>query len=323
MPKSTDALVKPFAYYNTGGLCKALYAPSSMEELAENIKEIKRQGLNVFLLGGGTNSLVMDEPWDGAVIVFKNLNKMVFRKNNVIAGAGVVNSDLAKACLDRGLSGVAWMYRLPGQLGGTVRMNARCYGGEISEVVTKVWAVTPAGEIKLHEDRAMFRGYKDTIFMENSEIIAQVEIELVPGERDEISTKMDFCEKDRESKGQFVYPTCGCVFKNDYEVGVPSGLLLDQSGVKSLKHKGTEINPFHANFVYNVSADSRAILETTIKMREMVYEKFGVWMEYEMEILGSIPKDLEVKLKGKREQKWKKNLGPIEALREKFKKGKR
>ncbi len=320
MPKISDTTLQPFSYYGTGGTCDVLYAPASVAELAENVKEIVKHKQKFFLLGGGTNSLVMDTHWPGAVIIFKNMDKIVFKKNGLMVDAGVVNSELAKACLDRGLSGVAWMYRLPGQLGGTVRMNARCYGGEISEVVTKVVVVTPKGEIKEYNDNKVFRGYKDTIFMTNHEIIAQVEMQLVPGEREEILEKMNFCENDRESKGQFVYPTCGCVFKNDYDVGVPSGLLLDQSGGKRLRHKGAEINPHHANFVYNVAADSVGILETTLQMRELVYEKFGVWMEYEMEILGEIPDDLKAAVTEKRPQKWRQKEALIVALREKFNK---
>lgn len=304
------------AYYKTGGEARSFYQPKSVAELSAARKDIAQEGTPYFFIGGGTNSLVSDERWNGAVISFAGLRRLDVNGEYIVVGAGIENSDLAKAALKAGLEGAAWMYRLPGQLGGTVRMNARCYGGEISEITTRVTTVAKDGEVKVYTDKSIFRGYKDTIFMQNDEAIAEIEVELAPGDKAAIEKKMLFCESDRESKGQFTYPTCGCVFKNNYAVGVPSGMLLEAAGVKDLKTEGVSINPQHANFVYNISATSRSIVEMTLKMRELVYSKFGVWLEYEMELLGAFPKDLEAKLKEERPAKW--NTAEIERLKVQF-----
>ena len=63
-------------------------------------------------------------------------------------------------------------------------------------------------------------------------------------------------------------------------------MLLDKAGVHKLSNDKVSINPKHANFVFNLNASSDDILDITTKMREAVYKKFGVWLEYEMEILG-------------------------------------
>jgi UDP-N-acetylmuramate dehydrogenase len=178
-----------------------------------------------------------------------------------------------------------------------VRMNARCYGGEISNFVTSVTVVTKEGSIKTYSDlSSVFRGYKDTLFMDNGDLVCEVEITLeeVGDEKLKvIKEKMDFCEKDRTAKGQFLYPTCGCVFKNNYDpkVSVSSGMLLEKSGLKNLEFGGAQVSDGHANFVYNKSATSSDILNLSFKMRERVYEMFGVWLDYEMEILGSLSND--------------------------------
>lgn len=303
MPIIPNAKLKDYAYYATGGTCDVLYAPASAQELAEVMRKLYRDKTKYFLLGGGTNSLVMDEHYAGAVIVFINLQRLETQGTRLVVGAGTENSDVAKKALQDSLQGASWMYRLPGQIGGTVRMNARCYGGEISQIVSQVEVVTPAGDVKTYRKEDMsriFKGYKDTAFMENGEIIVGVELQLVPGEPKVIEEKMLFCAKDRESKGQFDYPSCGCVFKNDYEVGVSSGILLDTVGAKALKQGGAEVSPHHANFVYNKGASSRSIIELTLRMREMVYKRFGAWIDYEMEILGDLPEDLRRKVKEKR-----------------------
>ncbi len=312
-----NAPLKNLAYYRTGGSCDVLYAPESTAELEQQLKDISAQQLSYFVLGGGTNSLVMDDSWPGAVISFHLLNRIEVRGPSIYAEAGADNTQVAKTALQAGLGGIAWMNRLPGQIGGTVRMNARCYGGEISQVVDKVWAYTIAGEAKTYSDPKMFKGYKDTLFMHSREIIAAANIRLTPtSELTTIEQQMNFCEQDRTSKGQFVFPTCGCVFKNNYTVGVPSGMLLEQADCKQLTHGNASINPQHANFVYNKGATANDILELTLKMREAVYQKFGVWLEYEMEILGHVPEHLWRRIREKRLAQF--NDIALEPLRKKF-----
>ncbi len=291
-------LLKEFAYYATGGTCDALYEPRSVAELQAAVRAIQAAKAPFFLLGGGTNSLVLDDHFPGAVIVFKYLDELRCDGAKVSCGAGIENSAVARLALERGLTGAAWMNRLPGQIGGTVRMNARCYGGEISQIVKKVTVVTREGEIKIYvTPKQIFRGYKDTVFMTNGDLIAGCEIALTPaGDRAAVQAQMDFCEKDRVDKGQFTFPSCGCVFKNDYTVGVSSGVLLDKAGAKQLKVGGAEVAPTHANFVFNKGGTSRDILEISFAMRELVYQAFGVWLAYEMEVLGALPPDLAAKV---------------------------
>ena len=285
------------AYYQTGGTCSRLYLPKSTSEIQDAVREIHSLSQPFFVLGGGTNSLVCDDNWSGAVIALTHMDGLSALDENgrIFCEAGVENSKFALFAVDHGLTGAGWMNRLPGQMGGTVRMNARCYGGEISQIVKKITCVDLSGKIIVHDDPSkVFRGYKDTSFMQTGEIIASVEIQLEPGDTAATQDLMKFCEDDRVLKGQFTHPSCGCVFKNDYTVGVPSGLLLESSGVKSLSRGSAVVNPRHANFVFNKDklASSRDILELSLMMREAVYTKFGVWLEYEMEILGHLPDDL-------------------------------
>lgn len=310
-------LLKKISYYKTGGSFERLYSPSSIEEVAEVIYEINKDRLPYFLLGAGSNSLVMDEHWPGAVITFSNLKKYQINKNKIIAQAGIDNSEFAMLCIQSSLAGASWMYKLPGQLGSTIRMNARCYGGEISQIVDKIKSVAANGEIKDYQGKQALTGYKNTIFMNNNEIVVEAEFQLKNGVKQEIENHMNFCSDDRTNKGQFLFPSCGCVFKNDYSVGIPSGLLLDKAGVRTLNRSNVEISPYHANFVFNKGAEAREILEVTLQMREMVFKTFGVWLEYEMEILGGIPPELKNQINLKKSPEYK--VTALQKLREQFK----
>ena len=259
--------------------------------MQEAILEIKESKKPFFILGGGSNSLVLDDYFDGHVIVTSFMKKLEVNKetSQIIVGAGVDNSDLARKALENDLAGIAWIYRLPGSVGGTVRMNARCYGGEIGNLVSKVTTVSLDGKINVYKSEdGVFRGYKDTLFMDNGDLICEAVIDLKGGDKDKIKETMNFCKEDRIAKNQFSHPSCGCVFKNDYSVGVPSGMLLDKAGAHDLSTERAQINPKHANFVFNLGATSDEILKLTTAMREKVYSKFGVWLEYEMEILGNL-----------------------------------
>ncbi len=308
--------LRDLTYYRTGGTCTQLLEPHSVEELAEAVFRMNGSGIPYFLLGAGSNSLVMDQHWPGAVVCFRNLNRISSDGSRVVAEAGVDNSDFADFCRKAALDGASWMYRLPGQLGSTIRMNARCYSGEISRIVHSVTVVTRRGGVKTYSGKEVFLGYKRTLLAGSGDIVVSAEFVLQKGEPENILRHMKACEADRESKHQFLHPSCGCVFKNDYEIGVPSGLLLEEADARRFSSDRVEISPYHANFVFNKGATAGRLLETTLKMREAVYRKFGVWLEYEMELLGIVPGDLKEGFLERRPRK----LRPTEIipLRERF-----
>lgn len=298
-----DFEIAKIAYYKTGGQCAELYRPRDLNELEHSLKECEsRFGGRYFFLGAGSNSLVTDQYWSGAVVVFSGLQQLKILEDGVTlcVGAGVENKDLVEFALLHRLSGVEWMFGLPGQVGGTVRMNARCYGGEISQVVTEVTTVSAQFGVQIFKSpQEMFRGYKDTYFMDHPKLaVAEANFRLkAGGNAHEMKDKMHKCLSDRESKKQFSFPSAGCVFKNDYSVGVPSGMLIEASGLKGKRVGKAQVSMDHANFVYNLGgATSDDILSLSILIREKVWQEFGVWMAFEMEVLGAVSLEMQTRL---------------------------
>ena len=282
------------SYFKTGGTCEALHTPASLSELQAALYQLHRTGVPYFILGGGTNSLLSDEHWPGAVLSLQRMLAIDHAGELVTCQAGVANRSFVEYCCAHSFTGMEWMTALPGQIGATVRMNARCYGGEISAVVHSVTAVTAEGEVHVYESaQEIFHGYKDTLFMRNAEVIAAVTLRLRKGDKTAIAARMSEVEGDRVRKGQFLHPSCGCVFKNDYEVGVPSGVLLDKAEVRQFSQKHVFISPHHANFIFNVGGASEDTATLTLKMREAVYRQFSVWLRYEMEFLGNFSATLQ------------------------------
>jgi UDP-N-acetylmuramate dehydrogenase len=70
-------------------------------------------------------------------------------------------------------------------------------------------------------------------------------------------------------------------------------MLLEAAGAKKLRKGGARVAESHANFIFNLSqATARDILELSFEMQDLVYREFGVWLHYEMELLGQVGSDL-------------------------------
>ena len=285
--------LKNLNFYKTGGTCASVYSPSDYQELIKCYVDINQNSMPYFVIGGGSNLIIGDDRWDGAVITLDKLKNFEKKDDHtIICDAGVSNSTLVSYCYRNSFSSTSWMHGLPGNIGGSIRMNSRCYGGEISKIVKTVTSVDAAGNIIDRNAEEVFKGYKKSIFSANKEIIIKAEITLKKGDPKAIKDHMDFCMKDRVTAEQFKWPNCGCVFKNDETLGISAGLMLDFVGTKNLKHNNAEVSPYHANFIFNKGCCTRDILELSFKMRDMVYKSLGVWLEYEVVLYGNYADDL-------------------------------
>ena len=302
------------SYYKTGGSFDVLHMPDSIEALCELMRRIHLDATPFFVMGAGANSLIADEHWPGAVISLAKMSRTTCKVGDVVeVEAGADNSSVAAFCAEHDLEGAEWLYRLPGQFGGTIRMNARCYGGELKDIVHEVHAVSPEGSLTVFSGEQIFTGYKQTIFQNNNHIIASAHLFLKQGIKSQLLNRMSNFAADRQEKNQFLHPSCGCVFKNNYNISISSGKLLEAAGVQDFKSKRAIVSPYHANFVFNLgSATSREILELTFRMRQAVFDMFGVWLEYEMQLLGASPPDLAAHYNEKRPHCYKMNkLTPL------------
>ena len=89
----------------------------------------------------------------------------------------------------------------------------------------------------------------------------------------------------RKEMGQYDKPSLGCVFKNPTPLS--AGLLIDKCGLKGLSYNGAAVSESHANFITiekNTTANSYLTLAN--KVREEVFKRFGLTLNYEINIMG-------------------------------------
>ena len=86
---------------------------------------------------------------------------------------------------------------------------------------------------------------------------------------------------------QFRWPSAGCVFKNDYAFGVPSGKLIDEAGLKGMRIGGAAIFERHANFIINYdNACAEDVCKLIAHIKNVIFEKHGLLLEEEITYLG-------------------------------------
>lgn len=114
----------------------------SVDELIELCSNAAKQGLPIFILGGGSNLIVRDEGFPGLVI--RNRIKGFEAREDtpshltISVGAGEVWDDVVKRTVDMNLTGIEALSAIPGTMGGAPVQNIGAYGQEVAESIVSV-----------------------------------------------------------------------------------------------------------------------------------------------------------------------------------------
>lgn len=301
-----------FSSYKIGGPARFFCAPKEMRALKADLEawheREDRDSDRVFVLGGGTNLLIPEAGFNGLVLKpeFQDIER---NGNSLRVGSGVLMSRLLEYAVREGLAGLEWAGGLPGTLGGAVRGNAGCFGGEIKDVVESVESMEVKTLKARVRDNASCRfGYRNSIFKENNgeEIIVAATLALHPGESGAIERVAREKIAYRKERHPLEYPNIGSIFKNVKaesfssaqlaEMGtivksdpfpvVPTAYLISQAGLKGVSYGGAMISPKHPNFIVNVLAARASDIEALIELAKgTVKREFGVALEEEVQRL--------------------------------------
>lgn len=286
----SEISIKEKSYYKMGGIAKYMAFPQNFKEVAKAISFAQQHDLPIAILGAGSNSVFSDEYLEGMIIALEHLSAWKWETETILfAECGVTNTKIAEICLDAKRDGAFWLYRMPGQIGASVRMNARCYGGQMDQIVKDVLTIDAYGHLNSYSTEKIFIGYKNTVFMHKPEIVVGVRFYL-PNQSSaaEILEKMHACEKDRHAKQHFLFPSCGSTFKNNHTYGKSSGRIFDELGLKGEKRGDAEVSQYHANFIWNKnSAQTKDLLELAAFMRTQAKTKLNVELDLEVQPIGT------------------------------------
>ncbi len=297
--KLKESLAK-YTTFKIGGTANFLIEVETEEKLIGLLNFLSQEGIKYFILGGGSNILFSDNDFDGVVIKIK-MQKLEIFNNTIKAEAGVLLSQVVTLALKNNLSGMEWGVGIPGTVGGAVRGNAGAMGKETANCIdsVKVWR---DGEIfELNNQECQF-GYRESIFKNSQDIILSAVFKLTSGEEKAIKESMQTYLKQRTGRYPS-FPSAGSFFKNIdvnkwsgkkedlppifWERGkIPVGWLVEQVGMKGYTVGGAKVSDEHGNFIINFANGNQAdILSVVETVREKVYNKFGIELEPEVEII--------------------------------------
>lgn len=259
-------------------------------ELAELYRLCAAEGLPVFLLGRGTNLLVRDGGFRGAVAVLGGDFEQIARigeqggKTLLRAGGGVLNAQLVKYCHHNGLVGLEFLALIPGTVGGAIRMNAGAHGSEIREFVDSADIVAADGRIETRSLDELGLSYRRSA-LAPGDAVASVDLLVPPGDVGAARERMREFSRHRTATQPLGEPNAGSVFKNPEKEF--AGRLIEEAGLKGYRVGGARVSELHANFIVGSTEATAADVEAVIRhVRNKVFERTGIRLELEIRIIG-------------------------------------
>ena len=272
--------------FKIGGAADLFVSVGEREQACEVLRFCRKEAIPLRVVGNGSNLLVSDAGIAGVVLRFEaGDSPFTVDGCRITAQAGASLKRLCTVACENGLSGLEFAYGIPGTVGGGVYMNAGAYGGELSDTVRSVTALTPDGETVVLSAEELQFGYRHSALMENGLFVWSVELELHQGDAVAIREAMEAHLTARKEKQPLEYPSGGSFFKRP--AGYFAGALIEQSGLKGYTVGGAQVSEKHAGFVINrggaTCADVMALCE---HVQREVQTKFGVKLEREVQLVG-------------------------------------
>jgi len=273
--------------YRIGGPADIYAEPLDENELKEVVSAAINVGVAYFILGGGSNILVSDKGIRGMVISLEHVRHLEINDKTCRVGAGMAMSDIVEYTCIHGLKGLESFYAMPGDVGGAVWMNARCYGVSISEMIAEIRVLDPGSGFKIFIPKEEDFDYKKSPFQKNGQIILEVLFNLEKADKDDLIRRMAEVRQDRIQKGHYLSPSAGSVFKNNRSFGKPSGMIIDSLGLRGYRIGEAVVSPQHANFIINTGdASARDVKALIDHIMERVKEAYGYQLEPEVLLVG-------------------------------------
>jgi UDP-N-acetylmuramate dehydrogenase len=270
--------------FRIGGPADYYFKPENKDDAVEIIRYLQKNKFPFFALGKGSNLLVSDDGFRGAVVDIESALKSIYTEGNQIyAEAGVVLNRFVDFSIQQQKKGVEMLAGIPGTIGGAIVMNAGAYGGEISNYIYKVEVLRNGAIVVLGKDQLGFSYRRSSLT--DTDVVLSGWFELPNGNAEELMKVRNDLILQRNRKHPVNYPNCGSVFKNPKET--PTAKLVEDAGLKGMICGAAQISEKHANFIVNLGgAKAKDVYHLIQTAQKTVFEKFNIELELEVKLLG-------------------------------------
>lgn len=276
--------------FKIGGPAAFWCAPRNAAELHRILQHCRAQGVRVYLLGNGSNTLFDDAGFDGAVVDMRGLNEMKASDADtdlvrITAGAGQTLGRLCSKAQTLGLTGLEFACGIPGTVGGAVYMNAGAYGGELKDVLESVTFLDSDLQLRTLPAADLKMGYRTSLFEENPDwCILSATVVLRHGDGAVVLARMQELLGRRKDKQPLEWPSAGSTFKRPQ--GAFAGKLIEECGLRGFTVGGAQISEKHCGFVINRGGATCAdVVALTEQVRQIVEARTGFVLEREIRVV--------------------------------------
>ena len=223
-----------------------------------------------YMLGGSNNILMGVNP-PPLMMLSKKYDYIKIEDDMLVIGAATPSGKIVSFCKKHDIANFEFVSRLPGTLGGMLKMNAGLKEFEIFNNL--ICILTCKGEIaKEHIEH----GYRFTAI---NDVVFEAKFHIENGFSEE---KMELFKNMRSNQPK--ESSAGSCFKNP--VGDYAGRLIEAVGLKGVRIGDMEFSSVHANFLVNHGNGRFEDAVELIKLVEQkVKEEFGIELQREIIIV--------------------------------------
>ena len=291
-----DAPLGALTTYRVGGLADLLVRIDGDDDVRAVADAVGATGVDVVVVGKGSNLLVADDGFRGlAIVLGPSFATVEVDGTDVEAGAAAPLPVVARKTVAAGLSGFEWAVGVPGSIGGAVRMNAGGHGSDMAAVLREIRVVDlRTGEDGWVDARQLDLGYRRSSVAPHHLVLA-ARLALAPGDVATGTAELESIVAWRRAN-QPGGPNAGSVFTNP--PGDSAGRLIEAAGGKGRRHGTAEVSTKHANFI-QADEGGRAgdVLALMGELQELVEAEAGVRLHPETRLVG-FPADPRPEVEG-------------------------
>lgn len=280
--------IGPRTTYRVGGAAALFVELERDDDFSALSAPIAEIGVEVMVLGAGSNLLVAQGGFNGLVVALGKSFEWIEIDDDVIrAGAATPLPVLARRAAAAGRGSLAWAVGVPGSVGGAVAMNAGGHGADTAGnlVSATTWNVR-TGVMSERENASFEFSYRHAL-VSREEVVLSATFAAPQGDQTAAMRAIEeivHWRREHQPGGR----NAGSVFQNPE--GDSAGRIIDELGLKGFRVGSAEVSTKHANFIQldadGSSDDVEALIEQVI---EIVATRRGIRLEPEVRRIGFGP----------------------------------
>lgn len=273
--------------YRAGGNA-ALFVVATGEGVLHAVSDaVARSGVDVLVVGSGSNLLVPDRGYPGlALVLAGSLERLDVdaSRGELVAGGAVPYPVLARRSAAVGLRGMEWAVGIPGTVGGAVSMNAGGHGAATADRLVEARLF----DLRTGASRTAGPGDLALAYRSSNVAAGEVVVEAVfaceigdPADAtDEVASIVRW-RRAHQPGGR----NAGSVFTNP--PGDSAGRLVELAGMKGARVRSAQVSTKHANFIQlDAGGAADDVLELVEVVRAAVATRTGVELATELRVAG-------------------------------------